>query len=1214
MRGYLAAWAIACAPVLLTAPVSAQSIIPNADSTNTQVIQSGNQYDITGGQQSTDGQNLFHSFQTFGLSVGEIANIIAQPEVQNILGRINGGNASVIDGLLQVTGSQANLYLLNPAGVLFGPDATLNLPGSLTATTADGIGLEGGRFDVIGNPDYAALVGQPNTLWFRVVQPGAVVNAGDLQLGDNQTLALVGGTVVNDGTLRSAGGEIAIAAVPGEQLVRLSPTGSILSYEISPETPPGVPAITPLSLPELLTGSDTELTVADDTVQIAQVAIPTEAGTVVVSGRVDASNPDGTGGSLFLLGDTVGVVEGNLQATGATGGNINIGGSQTGQGPLPNAQITYLDANTTADVSSTGQGDGGTIIVWSDTTTQSQGQLAAQGGSLAGFDGGGNGGFVETSSSGYLNVETAPDITAAAGTAGVWLIDPFDIVIDDFAGTSSGFDPANPFTAVASPARLDINTLRSAITDGATVIVTTGTAGTEAGNITLDQALFYDLFEDGATLSLEAAGSIFLNDRIAPLSSGGQPLTLNLLADTNNTGNGQVVINAPVDDFPGSAIDTSGGDLVIQADSTNLGPPAITLADNNNISTVDPFSEFPTGGDITMTGTATGGTGIQLGGALEAGGQIQLSSNQDIEVDTLQATDNITVNTDQLFRATGVITEFDFSDDGMFAETEVGSLQSRTGQVTIEHGGNGEVPFVVGDDATNGTASNILANDSRLEPPASLLGDFIDGDIAILTGEPPEPPEIPETPETPETPTENPDIPGCVADCVNSLPEPPRPELEVFIDEDPTPPLIVERGGDIITAINDLETDYTQSFQNYLGLTGEPFPNPELPRTQEELQLVAENTGIKPAILYVSFVPQSLEISSAQTKQIAQPSDLLELILVTPDSPPVRKTLPVTQAQVIKVADQLRREVSNRSRLRSRTYLRPAQQLHKWFIDPIKTDLTEQEIGNIAFVMAPGLRSLPVSVLHDGTDFLIEHYSVGLMPSIALSDLRYVDVRDSEVLAMGASSFTDQPALPAVPIELTTITEQLWPGDFLLNETFTPDLLIANRERKPYGIVHLATHGEFQAGSVDNSYIQFWDQRLGVDQLRALRLNSPPVELMVLSACRTALGNEEAELGFAGLAVQSGVKTALASLWKVDDVGTAGLMTQFYSSLREEPIKAEALRQAQLAMLRGDIQIKNERLVWSGGEIALPSELFNSAGDFVHPYFWASFTVIGSPW
>ncbi|MEM1242203.1 MAG: CHAT domain-containing protein, partial [Cyanobacteria bacterium P01_H01_bin.26] len=175
--------------------------------------------------------------------------------------------------------------------------------------------------------------------------------------------------------------------------------------------------------------------------------------------------------------------------------------------------------------------------------------------------------------------------------------------------------------------------------------------------------------------------------------------------------------------------------------------------------------------------------------------------------------------------------------------------------------------------------------------------------------------------------------------------------------------------------------------------------------------------------------------------------------------------------------------------------------------------------------------------------------------------------------------------------------------------------LVANRARKPYGIVHLATHGEFKAGSLDNSYIQFWDQRLSLDQVRSLGLNNPPVELMVLSACRTALGNEEAELGFAGFAVQAGVKTALASLWKVDDVGTAGLMTQFYTSLQTEPIKSAALRQAQLAMLNGEIRVEGGQLVWSGGTLPLPEELSQiDSSLFSHPYFWASFTSIGSPW
>ncbi|MCZ0902150.1 CHAT domain-containing protein, partial [Microcoleus sp. HI-ES] len=92
--------------------------------------------------------------------------------------------------------------------------------------------------------------------------------------------------------------------------------------------------------------------------------------------------------------------------------------------------------------------------------------------------------------------------------------------------------------------------------------------------------------------------------------------------------------------------------------------------------------------------------------------------------------------------------------------------------------------------------------------------------------------------------------------------------------------------------------------------------------------------------------------------------------------------------------------------------------------------------------------------------------------------------------------------------------------------------------QQKYGIIHLATHAEFRPGTPNNSYIQFWDTQLGLDQMRDLKWNNPPLELLVLSACRTALGDKEAELGFAGLALQSGAKSALASLWYVSDAGT----------------------------------------------------------------------------
>jgi filamentous hemagglutinin family protein len=119
--------------------VRAQSIVPAADGTGTVVTPTGNQLDITGGQTSSDGANLFHSFSQFNLNQNQIANFLSNPSIQNILGRVSSGDASVINGLIQVTGGNSNLFLLNPAGIVFGSNAGLNVPASFTATTATGI-------------------------------------------------------------------------------------------------------------------------------------------------------------------------------------------------------------------------------------------------------------------------------------------------------------------------------------------------------------------------------------------------------------------------------------------------------------------------------------------------------------------------------------------------------------------------------------------------------------------------------------------------------------------------------------------------------------------------------------------------------------------------------------------------------------------------------------------------------------------------------------------------------------------------------------------------------------------------------------------------------------------------------------------------------------------------------------------------------------------
>ena len=139
--------------------------------------------------------------------------------------------------------------------------------------------------------------------------------------------------------------------------------------------------------------------------------------------------------------------------------------------------------------------------------------------------------------------------------------------------------------------------------------------------------------------------------------------------------------------------------------------------------------------------------------------------------------------------------------------------------------------------------------------------------------------------------------------------------------------------------------------------------------------------------------------------------------------------------------------------------------------------------------------------------------------------------------------------------------------------------------------------------------------------MRDLKWNNPPLELLALSACRTALGDKEAELGFAGLALQSGAKSALASLWYVSDAGTLALMSEFYQQLKistpKDPpiIKAEALRQAQIAEIEGKVTIEGGQLRSSRGKTPLPPSIPKlDSKDLSHPYYWAAFSIIGSPW
>ncbi len=1778
--------------------VSAQQIIPNNDGTMTIVTQEGNRFNIDGGTLSGDGKNLFHSFQEFGLDANQIANFLSNPSIRNILSRINGGNPSIINGLIQVTGGNSNLFLMNPAGIVFGANASLNVPADFTATTATGIGLDGGWFNAFGSNDYINLVGNPNAFQFEGSQAGTIINAGDLTVAPEHNLSLMGGTVINTGTIEAPGGNITVTAVPGTSRVRISQAGQVLSLEVElPTTADGQQQpIRVLDLPALLTGPaenvETGLSASSDgTVQLgnSDTTIPTDGGTAISSGTLDVSGE--TGGSVNVLGDKVGLIGANIDASGTNGGGtVLIGGDYKGQGTVPNASRTFVSRDSAINADALQNGDGGRAIIWADEVTGFYGNISATGGSSSG-----DGGFVEVSGKENLIFRGTVDVSTSQGNWGTIILDPENInivnAITDPDGTSdnsqlnpgvpnqddpvgqilAGDSPGATFTiteaaleglAASATVRLEatnnitiedltgddlpddsltfasgpggsitfdadgafsMNAGDTIVAPGRNVTITGATVNTgvidtsaadngNAGNISLTSTtggitvnrLRADSLApagspgdtigtgQGGQITVNSAGSFqatgFLNDvggdpesirttgqagsgpvsitatsinipngavssftnstvdssltsltatsgdivtgginlqgnldlsspatlrvergfslpgedttfsidattnrnlsfsvpnilvpaettirgsillpqdtvistsspangnvtingdinsavgassslevqgnptfeaaigNITPLSSlnvtgtsiinggsigttgdqtyndavtlgadttltgnnitfnntvdaatsGEQSLTVNasgnttlgneisdrvggtnplefltadapgttvintdqinttgdqtyddaveLGADTTLTGN-NITFNNTVDaatsgeqsltvnasgtttfgneisdrvgetnpltsltiengttgintdqvnttgnqiyqdavtvgtntTLTANEIDFLGGsDSISVADSVNLvlqpttdtqnivlGGEAndsaaldltaedVTALDNGfnsiiigrengsgNITVANPVTfqdsitfQTPSGsieingtiigaddasvsligsgatttlnaniftegnpitiddsvvlgtditldttiqaqpgadifidgtidGDGTTAGTEsltlTAGTGtVEFGsavgsatplGGLEVSsasnltvpgnittdGDITLNSpvsiignttidagsgaitaNESITGDdasiSLEAEQNITtsiiitrggnvnITTEQFFRATGTFTD----DNDVIASISTAGGQVG-GDITIRHGGNGEIPFDVGNATTNGTAAAITSGNFTILPFESLPFTFREGNIQIISVDPPPVEEF------------------------ISPPEEPIPPLR----KDPIPPVAIKPFSTLTP-----ETRFTREFETYLGISETPIKN--LDESQEILRQIKEASGVKPALIYVIFFPQTV-LSAEQLNFPPQINDRLELVLVPSEGQPIRKWVEgVTRKQVGDTADQFRGLVLDKESPLDELYP-SAQQLYQWLVAPLEEELEELEIDNLVFVMDTKLRSLPVAALHDGQKFLVEKYSFGLMPSLSLTDTRYKDVRNMSVLAMGATEFPDEKNLPVVKTEVDVISTQLWSGKPFLNDEFTEDKLREARAEQPFGIVHLSTHANFQSGDLSNTYIHFQENKLRLNEVRELGLNDPPTELMVLSACRTALGDEYAELGFAGFSAKAGSKSTLASLRYVDAVSTFGLMVDFYTQLKQVPIKSEALRQAQLSMIRKEVRQEQDQLVTEVGSFPLPPELSGSdVRYFDHPYYWSGFTIIGNPW
>jgi len=315
--------------------------------------------------------------------------------------------------------------------------------------------------------------------------------------------------------------------------------------------------------------------------------------------------------------------------------------------------------------------------------------------------------------------------------------------------------------------------------------------------------------------------------------------------------------------------------------------------------------------------------------------------------------------------------------------------------------------------------------------------------------------------------------------------------------------------------------------------------------------------------------------------------DRLNLVVSTAEEL-THVTVPISRPEIIAAIRDFRINVQVDTA--TQDYLRLSQQLYNWLLAPLDNWITDQKIDTLVIIPDGPLRTIPFAALHDGDQFVVERLSIATAPGLNLVGLAKDSPARMVAFASGLSTAVQGfSALPSVEDELAAI-EDLLPTKVLKNTGFTTAALTRELTTGGYSVVHLATHGQFRS-SYEDSFLLTHDDRLQLnelgDALLARRERFGPLDLLVLSACETAAGDDRAALGVAGVAIKSGARSALASLWEVDDAATKELIATFYKNLTSNPTESKALhlRNAQTSL------------------IAQP--------DFQHPSNWAPFLIIG---
>ena len=369
-----------------------------------------------------------------------------------------------------------------------------------------------------------------------------------------------------------------------------------------------------------------------------------------------------------------------------------------------------------------------------------------------------------------------------------------------------------------------------------------------------------------------------------------------------------------------------------------------------------------------------------------------------------------------------------------------------------------------------------------------------------------------------------------------------------------------------------------------------------------------------PAILSIGFSDSEYVSAEQDSDYIA-----LQLSLITSDDEPIGKNIRVPRESFLADLKSLYRQIARQDFLKEDVKNSPSRRLYDVFVRPISDDLNRQNISSILLALDPGLQAIPFSALHDGDRFFGDRYAIALTPSLRFTSLGPPSDAKGDVLAAGSSQFQYLAPLPLVPRELDG-SGPVGSTNQFLDSSFGPDVLLQKAGDPRYSRVHIATHAEFKPGGPAQAVIHTRDKTVPLSSFSLLRpqRTSSPLDLFVLSACRTALGDPKSELGFAGLALQAGARSAMGSLWYVDDIATTALYLQFYRYLEQGIPKSESLQLARRAMITDAIKVQGDNLLAADGSLLIKNLSFAQKqvlrNGLSHPYFWSGIILVGTPW